>query len=401
MKNLKIIYDKILSKKSLWYYYDKPLKGFGKNPLHINNVLSKSKKFISEYLHRGGKLVYNSLVQEPIEEYRYRHTISLFFLGLHLYLNCKIINENINKLIEKIKISLKNEQMLDIDFPYLWFITCFFHDFGYSHENNFSVFLRHCNKIENYPKKLLGVPKEIKKLWQKYFIYRIVRFNKIDHGITAGLLLYNYLHKRYNELRSENDKYKNTECFIEDETGLYWSKRLLETIHLRAISAIIAHNIWIVNESDPKKINDINYYKIFGLEELVIPENQNLIDVHSHPLLFLLCLVDTIEPLKLDMKKNNGSIPKPCINNFFQFFQNFEKSMTNPSLSNINHGLSSKTNVKAEILVLNNFKMSIEENTIKFNILDNELFDKFKEALKETTGWLNIERPNDETIIIV
>lgn len=122
---------------------------------------------------------------------------------------------------------------------------------------------------------------------RKYFLYR--RFNskypkKIDHGILAGLFFYDALVrnriKQYSKINSDE---------------LYFGPEL-NKVYAQAAGVIATHNIWLPNE------NNISEYIKFGLEELV---GKSPVKLNESPLLVLLGIVDTIDPVKIYSNENN------------------------------------------------------------------------------------------------
>ena len=81
--------------------------------------------------------------------------------------------------------------------------------------------------------------------------------------------------------------------FICKESNLVWN--IEQISHAAYVAdAIICHNIWI---SDSENAN-IKYEK-YNLYPLLYDEhNENKLSIKKYPLQFMLCLLDTIEPIK-------------------------------------------------------------------------------------------------------
>ena len=269
-----------------WYYYFQVSQNPLKNPFRdkIGHV-----EFIKKYFKRSGKEkvlqkfdVNNFLPQNA------PHTNSVFFIGAYLYYNTIFKDKIENSL------TLKGYRM----FPFIWFLITLFHDFGYKYENKFDRY-RHIVDIETLMKeldikynllrykKIKGVSFTLYNNIRKYFRYR--RFNskynnKIDHGVLAGMFFYDALVR--NRIIQYNKK---------DRKDLYFGPEL-NKIYAQAAAVIATHNIWL-----PIDKNKSEYLK-FGLEELVGMPPINLID---SPLLVLLGIVDTIDPVKIYRDKFN------------------------------------------------------------------------------------------------
>lgn len=73
---------------------------------------------------------------------------------------------------------------------------------------------------------------------------------------------------------------------------------------------IAKHNMWIADEEH------IDVYKNFGLFELIPQlDNSHRVSFAKSPLLFLLCLLDTVEPIKTnsDKSKMSEKVLKDCV----------------------------------------------------------------------------------------
>ncbi len=248
--------------KEDWSYYD--IKE------HKNPFLSSQNhsEFIRKYFNKTDKLDempkdFKKLFKREKFK-RAEHTNSVYFLGCIFYkeLDLKIL-ENKN-------------------FLFIWFLTVLAHDFAYEYEENFEKYKDTIYSTETLIKKFsiknnllsatinpINKISKISKLYlqiKPYFNYRFKQ-NKIDHGILGGIVLFDSLEKhRKNKFEENNDSF-------------YWGEDL--TIdYAHASIAIATHNIW--NIQDP----DIGLSGIFP------------ISFKDYPLLFLLGIVDTLEPTK-------------------------------------------------------------------------------------------------------
>lgn len=127
------------------------------------------------------------------------------------------------------------------------------------------------------------------RLIKKYYNYRLDQ-GRSDHGIIAGMQLFDSLCANFYE-KTAGKEFCNNQIYLEEHS---WRKEHLD--HFAYIAdAIIWHNVWYAYA--PEKIAE---YKEAGLEELVIERNKkdNRIAFSNNPLRFMLCLLDTIEPIK-------------------------------------------------------------------------------------------------------
>lgn len=288
-------------KQEDWDYYYEISNRKLKHPF---NSRRSHKQFIKNYFYRAGKEQVFEFIKflpnEKLNNDRLKHTSSIFFLGVLL----------------KTKTSIHDRVLTDInkpgygEFPFIWFLTCLFHDFAFTVEDDedtiskvetFDDLLRHYNirdnllKTDYYNNEFFPT-----NLVKNYFRYRRIDHGKLDHGILGGMYLYHKLLK----IREEK--------FNRRENDLYWGEDLI-TQYAQACYAIAVHNIWI-----PKKENYPLYLK-YDLNSLV--ENYKPISLDEFPLLFILGIVDTIDPIKIFQEVNLK--PSEIMNNvMFEFHQN-------------------------------------------------------------------------------
>lgn len=282
MNTLHNLYKETISDKK-WNYYS--LQNSIISNIHDISNHEYCKEFIKQMIKVSGKEAtpFSDYIDD-LDEQRLKHIVSCFFLGHVFYGNFPYISKHINSALDKIK--LKNdlyEQSKD-KFSYIWFLCCLFHDLGYAIEKN--------NKYDgklNIPSKnrVLGIPKIYsKKNIELYKCYRYCICNKKDHGIYGGSIFYDEMYK----LRKEKQQY---------DQSMYWGKDL-EQAFANAAWVIICHNIFFVN----KDSSDAKQYESCGLNDFILNKNERKIKFDKHPLLFFFCLIDSIEPLKL----NKGDI---------------------------------------------------------------------------------------------
>lgn len=300
MENLLNLY-KTLNPK-IWDYYDgNDARNIAYNPFIKNpNLASDHQKFIRDYFRLAGKkeVLHQFGTFDTLTDERAFHTNSVFLLGL-------IIREN---TILKTRLFYEKRFKMDYPiFPFLWFLSVLFHDFGMKMEDDLVNHpelrtvdgLFHHYNIEH---SLLGsMPKGINtNLFgeiERYYSYRNGQ-GKIDHGILGGIYLYDRLVKirRFKALHRDSE--------------LSWHHSL-ENKYALAAAAVACHNMWT---KDPDK-KDVSDYERAGLHYLIRP-NFEEISLDNFPLLFLFGFVDTIDPIKLYMKQDNGGhLPETILAN--------------------------------------------------------------------------------------
>lgn len=285
---------------SVWQEYKEYFKkndSYYEIKVDIDKIFNNNsaKIFIDEHFQKGQKS--QALETAFCEEYekhgKHVHTVSLYLMGLYLQ---HLFDNDTKKALSKI--------INDIswyDFRYVWYLTALYHDVASCAEQK-SVIMRSDNRT---PKRSLNAylkksdrtysiynhtlcngkkfkPRFKQSLIYRYFSYRAANFN-IDHGIIGGILLFNKLTEKHNEILKDQDSLY--------DRSLIWKKEHIDLFAYIA-DAIICHNIWLNG--------DANTYRGYGLEELLVDRNTNALklSLSDYPLQFFLCLLDTIEPVK-------------------------------------------------------------------------------------------------------
>jgi len=272
-------------KQTDWDYYDDIHDKVLNNPFAVKSNPIDHDRFVHDYFYRSGKaniLKIDYLL--PNSHLNKNHTNSIFFLGILIHKNTDFQN----------LIRSTSNNYLD-DFSFLWFLTSLFHDYAYSFENDqhnlntisdFNTLIQYfqIDSINNLlDQKIKGINSKLFQSIVEYFNFRIVCHRKIDHGILAGVYLFDKLVK----IRIDKEK-KGCKDYN-------WGKEIEKT-YAMAASAIAVHNIWIPSSKDK------DLYKHFGLKQLVDFKPIKMID---SPLLYLFGIVDTIDPVKTFSKNHS------------------------------------------------------------------------------------------------
>lgn len=198
---------------------------------------------------------------------------------------------------------------------YVWFQTCLYHDTASCIEKMLegdkesSTEIHPFNgdnsiykNIEVCGKKF--VPTYSKKLIENYYRYAHDEFRNRDHGIIGGALFYDKIVRIFNEKTSGLEPDSAGKYPVKDSDHLSWNRSILDAAAYIS-DAIMAHNLWTCSpESETAK-----KYKEYKLDELIISSDEKKISIsrpESNPLLFLLCFLDTIEPIKRFWKESDG-----------------------------------------------------------------------------------------------
>lgn len=218
---------------------------------------------------------------------RTKHTYMVFLLGYLIY-----AKSDIKKYFLSTYYEIDEKQ-----FQLIWFITSIVHDIFFDIEekkveddykdlNNDITSIETKFKIKNYLKDRVDFTKragtksdKFLGILENYYKYRYSHDDKIDHGIVSGIVIFDLL------VKHRKSKKQNT---------IYW-KEELDKLYFEASLSISSHNIW----ASDSKLKDKNYQD-FNLN-ILIPSDKNCvfpIKFSEMPFLFLLGLVDTIEPTK-------------------------------------------------------------------------------------------------------
>lgn len=104
--------------RNLWNYYN----SYFENPF---NNSQKATEFIDKFLKVGGKSLAVNMSDTNCEVRRRNfHSVFVYFLGILLY----------NELGEELEIV--SETGKNYEFPYLWYLVCLAHDYGYKYESS-------------------------------------------------------------------------------------------------------------------------------------------------------------------------------------------------------------------------------------------------------------------------
>lgn len=277
-KTFKNILEDTFNNYYNWSYYSE--ERF--TPFPLNNE-DDSERFIKSFIKLSGKSEISLHCQINKLKSRSIHVVSAFLLGHYLYQNSILkseIDKEINKLISKLDIKSK------VNFSFMWYLICLFHDIGFKIEEEEPA------KYKSYEDLLLegempsisGVPKFYNTIYKNYFKYRVKEHCKNDHGIVAAHIMYNELCK-IRDLATIDPK--------NEQVKLCWENDL-EKIYSFCSWNVLAHNIWF---GDKDKTCDKTNYTKYKMKRLLF-DGKYKIKPKEHAFFFLFCLVDSIEPYK-------------------------------------------------------------------------------------------------------
>ncbi len=273
------MYRQIYEDKSKWYCLQRGDIRFRYENLFDQNIAST---FIKTYYFYDGNIqAFPWRKLELFDEGRARHTVSLFFLGIAFY----------EKIFDKESLIPPQDRHEYKAFLYYWFKICFYHDMGYVYEYastrevNYYRTLDDFRRYYDISRTFLSDDKE-SKLISNYFTYRMKEFYLVDHGIAGGTVLYDKLLTKMEELNKLSERsmfYSGDSWMLSDE---YVNGSAL------VAKMIAKHNMWF---AEPEQYE---MYEKYDLHDLIPKEDlSHRYGCHDY-LLFILSLVDTMEPLK-------------------------------------------------------------------------------------------------------
>lgn len=324
---------------SNYYKYNNIDWNYYLNDLAFPKNINDARKFIDDFYAYGGKSYLIRDILQECETLRLNHTLSVFFIGLLIknssFSDLKIINNDQNEIFE---------------FSYLWFLVSLFHDMGYIQEKDWTYKFDYRKKSKDFEKIMkenkiyynhsfykylpftayydLGIAFPVPSRYIRYHTptvrtkYEIPYYNGIsfnngttikksmytretifnyleyckmnpeinhyDHGIVGGLWLYDSLVKNYYLSFSRNKSADFNDFYIND---LHFSTSQFPIFAYLA-DCIISHNMWFATDD-----YTIEQYEKYGLKQLTTPYAQP-IQFNRNPILFILALADTLEPIK-------------------------------------------------------------------------------------------------------
>ena len=255
------------------YYYDE------KEDTSVLFESNNANKYINSLFANERKDPDIKKCLDKITDFRAKHTVSAFFLGLSVRKMLHLDTRDWKRLPGDSKSAAGS-------FRLFWTWICMFHDIGYSYEEptteekkteyaelkTIEDFVKH----ENIKYSLLNYSNH-KDLIHHYYEYRMSQ-NKLDHGIVGALLLFDALMELAN-----NSSY----------TGIYSEIKDYQEFYTRICDAIARHNMWRATPVEEE------LYRSYNLWELIPnADMSHKIYYRDNTLEFLLALVDTIDPLK-------------------------------------------------------------------------------------------------------
>lgn len=338
--------DEMENHRNFWNYY-----GVDFDDVFQDEGVARD--FIYNYFKGGSKLYALDSWANSMNEYiqmRNVHTVNVFFIGAFLQ---RMIDENI---------AIKSEVSSYYPFSYVWYLLCLAHDFGYVYENYSNVYLElptkrrdHCwedkqmrgpkflarkrwyqehgiditylhpsfgersniacynrSKTHNFSGvieynngTIVNKPRYSRATKDNYFYYRLLEMQKLDHGIVGAdeffsRLVVNYV-KEY-RMTVQGDFFRGSVYDFHNAKGLHFCSEQIK-IFAYIADCIASHNMYKAKDNEICKAKYVNYSL-----NCLLPDKFRLISYKDNPLLFILCVADTIEPSKRFANYDNKDI---------------------------------------------------------------------------------------------
>lgn len=293
---MKSLYELFGTQIPKWSYYSVEIIPANLFSISGDEAHANCEKFISDHFLFGSK---ESVLDTPFrakykDRGKHEHTVSLYLIGLLFQgLFLPMIKEDLKA------IGINDADWYrDRDFMYTWYLSCLYHDAASCVEKIEDQIFPCCNYCivrgaMPYTGRTIFNRKRSRysmETIKKYCHYRICGGAR-DHGIHGGTLLYKKLTQNFRQKTRYHSWSDEPVCTIGE---LEWRREHLD--HFRYIAdAIICHNMWTVQETDTKGVEN---YKKYHLDELIVHSDADKLSIKEYPLQFMLCLLDTIEPVK-------------------------------------------------------------------------------------------------------
>lgn len=294
------------------------------------------KKFISKHYKLGGKdeCMMFDFLSKYLSEGKHLHTVSLYLMGMvfiksNLTIQRKIEQNLLDFLTQQEYDEWYKHDKNDVSYNYLytWYLTALYHDIAScierakipenptERQKGLEYYLGELDitysPYSNFPYRKNNIPQRFSEnLIKNYFYYR-ANSGSCEHGILAGYLFFDRFVKNF--LKNWDAK----DCCPKVSNGLTWDTGQIS--HAAYVAdAIICHNLWMSNNAE--------LYRAYGLSPLLYTEHsENKLSIKNYPLQFMLCLLDTIEPIKRFAKNpyDGNMEPKDVLSHvYLEFWDN-------------------------------------------------------------------------------
>ena len=269
-------YSKIILDSEKWFRFND--RSF-EEQLNIDTLFHSvnSNNFVKQmYFHEN---LINLILKVKFPKKREYHTVSAFLLGI-------LFKDKLKLSTRRLPNPCKDHKK---SFMYFWSMICLSHDLTFWLESN-AEYIKKCGTVEDFSKEFnikyhLVDVSQYGQLFKDYYRYNTEKRHLIDHGITCGIILYDQLIKQYvNNVNKSNvitgDPWKYTKKFKE------YALTISETIAI--------HNLWVADSKNEDTYREYNLHQLISSEPFFKKVNYS----EQDSMLFLLGLVDTLEPIK-------------------------------------------------------------------------------------------------------
>lgn len=221
--NIKDFILDVYRESELWNYYSD-------NTITKQDICKTNdcRVFIEFFFGASGKEdCMSSLIKDlkDLSDERCQHIVYVFLLGVGIYHKEEKLKERIDSQIDNYR--KKYGRKSDVNFLFVWFLCCLFHDLGYVKEESDDInWDFNLNEIGSS----VGIPKFYRGTTKKYLKYIKDKYKKIDHGIYSGITMF----KSLCEIRHNK----------EIQNKIMWEKELIPIYNISSW-VVLCHNIWL------------------------------------------------------------------------------------------------------------------------------------------------------------
>lgn len=315
--------------------------------------------------------------EKYIREGKHAHTVSLYLMGMAFIEKSSTLRDKLTNQLQSFLTYYKDwyvKREDEYNLLYTWYLTAMYHDVAScierakipenptERQKSLEYYLGELDitysPYGNFPYRKNNIPQRFSEnLIKNYFYYR-ANNGSCEHGILAGYLFFDRFVRSFSSYTKDGSINDNgmIENLAQEKIRRWDEKRqwnIEQISHAAYVAdAIICHNLWMSDNAE--------LYRAYGLSPLLYTEHsENKLSIKNYPLQFMLCLLDTIEPVKRFAKKSNEKIHYPT---------------------------------PREVLenVLLEFKENGLEVSWKRNISEQPEFEYWKKALEDLQNWMEV-----------
>lgn len=259
--------------------------------------------------------------EKYIREGKHAHTVSLYLMGMAFIEKSSTLRDKLTNQLQSFLTYYKDwyvKREDEYNLLYTWYLTAMYHDVAScierakipenptERQKSLEYYLGELDitysPYGNFPYRKNNIPQRFSEnLIKNYFYYR-ANNGSCEHGILAGYLFFDRFVRSFSSYTKDGSINDNgmIENLAQEKIRRWDEKRqwnIEQISHAAYVAdAIICHNLWMSDNAE--------LYRAYGLSPLLHTEHgENRLSIKKYPIQFMLCLLDTMEPLKRFAKK--------------------------------------------------------------------------------------------------